>query len=102
MTRILVSSAHRAVQRRTWTSKLGKSASSRSSCLVRMGGDVSGALAGPREGEEPIGIVHLQSADGGVTDLVQVCIALPASESIRRTTAARRSCSRTCPPADTE
>ena len=82
MTRILVSSAHRAVQRLDVDLEAGEERELQVVLpRVRMGGDVSGALAGPREGEEPIGIVHLQSADGGVTDLVQVCIALPASES---------------------
>jgi hypothetical protein len=81
-TRLLVSSAHRAVQRLDVELAAGEERELEVVLpRVRIGGNVTGALAGPREGEEPIGIVHLQSADGGVTDLVQVCIALPESES---------------------
>jgi hypothetical protein len=80
--RLLVSSPHRAVQRLEVELEAGEEREIEVVLpRVRIGGSVSGALVGPRQGEEPIGIVHLRSADGGVTDLVQVLVALQSDGS---------------------
>lgn len=74
---LLVSSDHRAVERVDVELSPGERKSVEIVLpRVALAGDVRGVLAGPMEGEEPIGIVRLVSADGGRTDLVRMCVAM--------------------------
>jgi hypothetical protein len=74
---LLVASDHRAVERVAVDLLPGERRSVEVVLpRVAVAGSVRGVLAGPVEGEEPIGIVRLVSADGGKTDLVRVCVAM--------------------------